>query len=746
MKTTPRQRAAIRLITVALALLIGQIFWLRTAENGRIQIAVAKGKQMLDMGARADRLFSPEQLTAAIPQLNAIQEKENIQFVDAVRLGRGEGRQWECGAECAHAIYYDMANGGTINAIVNLKTHAVEAQWTDALARPAGSQYILARTLEIAAADPQVQAILGDIGAANPVMIPMSGWLADNDCRDDWCVDLTFASPAGDGRVFHIFVNLEQSKVARTFYTRGRPDLDVEMPVLQRGAYDDGCAEQDGWSVCWEMTAHDGLNFTDAAYDDTLIFSSAKITQIEAWYPSWPGGYRDEIGFNATVRPYGDTEVNEFADGFEVRQLFTEFTRWPNCICCYRYEQIIQFYDNGSLDFRFTSHGPGCDDLSIYRPFWRIDADLDGPNNHEVQVWDGAQWVEAEAELELHPFVETPLLDENDLLGSEGNVVNLSLTGSKLAASHGDTSYIWQMIPTDPLGQDEAYFFILQDNEDEGDGPVVPGPGDTYQPPRQWINGDPASGEDVVFWFVPLLKTKKGDPWWCMPDPEPGINQCEAILRAVPGGPQNQTEAEEIALTPIPSATPSPTRSPSDALTPSPTPTPRPIEGKTVEEVILNAGCGSCHVIGSLGEARKVGPDLTNIGAAAGERIAGVAAADYLRQSILEPNAFIAPKCPNGPCLTDVMPQYYGERLSPEQVEMIVAFLLESPDTAVETPAPDANNNVTPPAPLPKTNAATKGPVQSPSRLSTFSSLSLVLLLVLFVLALFWVWKRPYEE
>ncbi|HID50996.1 MAG TPA: hypothetical protein EYP41_03030, partial [Anaerolineae bacterium] len=274
MKTTPRQRAAIRLIVIALALFIGQIFWLRTAENGRIQIAVAKGKQMLDMGAKTDRLFSPEQLTAVIPQLNAIQEKENVQFVEAVRLGQSESQQWHCGAECAHAIYYDMTNGGTINAIVNLKTKSVEAEWTDALARPPGSQYILDRTMEIAAADPRVQAILGDIGAANPVMIPMSGWLSDNACRDDWCVDLTFASPAGDGRVFHIFVNLEQGKVARTFYTRGRPDLDVEMPVLQRGAYDDGCAEQDGWSVCWEMTAHDGLNFTDAAYDDILIFST----------------------------------------------------------------------------------------------------------------------------------------------------------------------------------------------------------------------------------------------------------------------------------------------------------------------------------------------------------------------------------------------------------------------------------------------------------------------------------------
>ena len=52
-----------------------------------------------------------------------------------------------------------------------------------------------------------------------------------------------------------------------------------------------------------EMTAHDGLNFYDAKYNGKEIFSSAKIGQVEAFYPSWPGGYRDEIGIQASVPP-----------------------------------------------------------------------------------------------------------------------------------------------------------------------------------------------------------------------------------------------------------------------------------------------------------------------------------------------------------------------------------------------------------------------------------------------------------
>ena len=67
---------------------------------------------------------------------------------------------------------------------------------------------------------------------------------------------------------------------------------------------------------------------------------------------------------------------------------------------------------------------------------------------------------------------------------------------------------------------------------------VFPGPGDTYIPPRQWINGDPLSGENIVLWYVPLLKTKKGGPYWCQPDPEPAYSPCDSILRAA--APRNE--------------------------------------------------------------------------------------------------------------------------------------------------------------------------------------------------------------
>ncbi len=719
--TQQRHRLLLRLCLILLILLVGNLIKSVWQHQASVNLAIAKGQQLYLPAAGHPIGLAAAQLA------NLATADSSLIFVNALPLTLGESRPWAdlgCTANnCAQVTYFDRKNGGTINNIVSLADNAILAVWRDAQARPSGSSFVAEEAIAIAANDPNVTAVLGTIGAGDPAMIPMSAWLADDACRDDWCVDLTFHSPEGDGRIFHVFVNMSQQTVARTFYTRGRPELDVSMPTSQREAFSNGCHEQDGWNVCWEMTAHDGVLFRDATYDETPIFSSIKITQIEAWYPSWPGGYRDEIGFSASVPPFGDTVINQFEDGFEVRQMFTEFTRWPNCICCYRYEQIIRFYADGSFEPRFVSHGPGCDDLSIYRPFWRIDMELDGTEDDHVWLWQDRQWTEVTIEQELFPFVD-----------------NLGPDGFKLATGGNTLLYRWTMLGTDPLGLDEARFFILKKNELEGEEPLAPGPGDTFQPPRQWLNEEPVSGEDLVFWYVPLLKTKKTEPIWCLPDPEPGINQCEAILRIELTDALTQPTAEELSTM---EATPTPPAM--ETAVAAPTPTPRPVEGNSVEEIILNSGCGSCHAIGHLGEGRKVGPDLSAIGYEATGRIPNVSAADYLRQSILEPNYAMAPTCPNGPCLPNIMPQDYSQRLTPAQVELIVNYLLDLDGLSTTdqlTIIGDSDTTV-----LNKDGSAAKGNNGIVAGLDTSAAnIQLIMIGIVFLLTLFLLWKRPYEE
>lgn len=86
--------------------------------------------------------------------------------------------------------------------------------------------------------------------------------------------------------------------------------------------------------------------------------------------------------------------------------------------------------------------------------------------------------------------------------------------------------------------------------------------------------------------------------------------------------------------------------------------------GDTPEErgqnLFASLGCVGCHIIN--GEGGGVGPELTNVYEEKGE--------DYIRESVLMPNAVIAEGYqPN------IMPQTFGERLSDEQVDEIVAYL-----------------------------------------------------------------------
>lgn len=96
-------------------------------------------------------------------------------------------------------------------------------------------------------------------------------------------------------------------------------------------------------------------------------------------------------------------------------------------------------------------------------------------------------------------------------------------------------------------------------------------------------------------------------------------------------------------------------------------------------ELFKSEGCTSCHTIEGVSQG-QVGPDLTHIGTVAEQRAAeaGVESAEaYIRQAIVDPNAFIAPECPMGPCPSGVMPQAFGKVLSEERIKALVRYLLE---------------------------------------------------------------------
>ncbi len=105
---------------------------------------------------------------------------------------------------------------------------------------------------------------------------------------------------------------------------------------------------------------------------------------------------------------------------------------------------------------------------------------------------------------------------------------------------------------------------------------------------------------------------------------------------------------------------------------------PGPVYGDPIAQgsfVFQAQGCAACHAIAGYSTG-AVGPELTNIATAAATRIDGYSAEEYIRESILDPEAFIAPDCPTGPCAPGLMPADFSEKITPEALENLILFLM----------------------------------------------------------------------
>ncbi len=81
---------------------------------------------------------------------------------------------------------------------------------------------------------------------------------------------------------------------------------------------------------------------------------------------------------------------------------------------------------------------------------------------------------------------------------------------------------------------------------------------------------------------------------------------------------------------------------------------------------------GSCSLCHSLqADVVLVGPSLAGISIRAGERVPELSAEEYLRKSIFDPDDYIVEGFPAGQMLPDL-----EEKLSPEQIDDLVAFLM----------------------------------------------------------------------
>jgi len=91
--------------------------------------------------------------------------------------------------------------------------------------------------------------------------------------------------------------------------------------------------------------------------------------------------------------------------------------------------------------------------------------------------------------------------------------------------------------------------------------------------------------------------------------------------------------------------------------------------GEAGKSVFAANGCASCHTLQAAGASGKVGPDLDKLPTYAKQ--AGKPLEDFVRESIVDPNAYVQPGFPKG-----VMPPF--STLPKDQLDALVQFLVTS--------------------------------------------------------------------
>ena len=127
------------------------------------------------------------------------------------------------------------------------------------------------------------------------------------------------------------------------------------------------------------------------------------------------------------------------------------------------------------------------------------------------------------------------------------------------------------------------------------------------------------------------------------------------------GGTRTVTVSAPAATTTAPAATTTTTKPTTTTAAAAPS-----AAGKAV---FLSAGCGACHTFKPAGASGKVGPDLDTAPEADAKK-AGMSLDAFVRQSIVDPNAYIAPGYSKG-----IMPPNFSSTLGTAKIDALVAFI-----------------------------------------------------------------------
>lgn len=195
--------------------------------------------------------------------------------------------------------------------------------------------------------------------------------------------------------------------------------------------------------------------------------------------------------------------------------------------------------------------------------------------------------------------------------------------------------------PVDPVAKEEAFNTVYNT--------IRCGRVGTYMPAWAEDQDGPLNDEQIL-----QLATLITEGRWDLAEHEAEIQDEESGVPVPAENPEvTDNVCGQVARGAVPGATPA-------GQPPPPSP------GLDVFKGLV--GCSSCHTIEGVSTG-TTGPDLTHVATTAVDRVSGMSAEEYLRQSIEDPTTFLVPEYPAS--MTELR-----QHLSDQEYEDLVAFLL----------------------------------------------------------------------
>jgi cytochrome c551/c552 len=183
-----------------------------------------------------------------------------------------------------------------------------------------------------------------------------------------------------------------------------------------------------------------------------------------------------------------------------------------------------------------------------------------------------------------------------------------------------------------------------------------------------------STGEVILWLLFFALLVPAGFAGWAVGHYTAGGTQ--TVIRTVAARPATTTAAPATTAptTTAPATTAPATTAPQTAktattTTAATTTAPAAANAAQGKPVFAANGCGSCHTFKPAGSTGTIGPDLDTTPAKDATKD-NMPLAAFIRESIVDPNAYISPGYQKG-----VMPESFGTSLSKTQLAQLVAFV-----------------------------------------------------------------------